>query len=503
MRSTLLPGSVPMTTKDADRSQPVAPELAFREADVRNPLVGYPPHDHNRDMDTLDFDACYQAVGSRDERFDGWFYTAVRTTGIYCRPSCPAITPRRSNVEFHITAASAQAAGFRACKRCRPDASPGSPQWNVRSDLVARAMRLITDGVVDRDGVAGLAAALGYTPRHITRMMTAEVGAGPLAIARANRARTARVLLENTDLTAADVAFAAGFGSIRQFNETIREVYALAPGALRSGRADAGSISLRLATRKPFAGDVLLAFLGQRAIPGVEAWDGTTFSRSMRLPHGIGRADITAHEDHCRATLQIDDVRDLAPAVSRIRRMLDLDADPVAVADVLDRTLPVERIPGLRSPRAFDPEETAIRAVLGQQISVAAARTAAGRLAAGGPLFPSSAQITALPPDTLPMPRRRAATVVELARRMTSGELHLDPGADWDEAERRLLEIPGVGPWTAAYIRMRALGDPDVSLPTDLGVARAARARGLEPDDPRWKPWRSYAMHYLWNLGED
>lgn len=454
-------------------------------------------------MDTLDVEACYRAVSSRDERFDGWFFTAVRTTGIYCRPSCPAITPKRANVEFHVTAASAQAAGFRACKRCRPDASPGSPEWNARSDLVARAMRLITDGVVDRDGVQGLARALGYTQRHVTRMVTAEVGAGPLAIARANRARTARVLLEITDMTAADIAFAAGFGSIRQFNDTIREVYAVAPGALRRGDAGTGSLSLRLATRRPFAGDVALSFLGQRAIPDVEAWDGTTFSRSMRLPHGVGSAQITAHEDHCRATLQIDDVRDLGPAVSRIRRMLDLDADPVAVTDVLAETLPVAQIPGLRSPCGFDAEETAIRAVLGQQISVAAARTAAGRIAGGGPLFPTSAELAAIAPESLPMPRRRAATLIELARRMADGVLHLDPGADWDEAERQLLDVPGIGPWTAKYIRMRALGDPDVSLPTDLGIVRAAHARGLEPDDPRWKPWRSYAMHYLWNLGAD
>ncbi len=275
----------------------------------------------------------------------------------------------------------------------------------------------------------------------------------------------------------------------------------MTPGDLRRGDVDAGSISLRLATRQPFAGQALLAFLGQRAIPGVEAWDGTTFTRSMRLPHGVGTASITAHTDHCRATLQIDDVRDLAPAVSRIRRMLDLDADPVAVADVLAETLPVSQIPGLRSPRAFDPAETAIRAVLGQQISVAAARTAAGRIAGGGPLFPTSAQIAEMSADDLPMPRRRAATVVELARRMADGTVHLDPGADWDEAERQLLDVPGIGPWTASYIRMRALGDPDVSLPTDLGIVRAARARGLEPDDPRWKPWRTYAMHYLWNLG--
>ncbi|MBK6764090.1 MAG: DNA-3-methyladenine glycosylase 2 family protein [Micrococcales bacterium] len=453
-------------------------------------------------MEPLDADACYRAVASRDERFDGWFVTAVRTTGIYCRPSCPAITPRRGNVEFHRTAAAAQAAGFRACKRCRPDASPGSPEWNTRDDLVARAMRLIADGVVDRDGVAGLASALGYTQRHVTRMLSAEVGAGPLAIARANRARTARVLLENTSMSAADIAFAAGFGSVRQFNDTIREVYAATPGDLRRGHPEPGAISLRLATRRPFAGDVLLRFLGQRAIPGVETWDGVTFTRTLRLPRGTGHAAITAQEDHCRVELRIEDVRDLAPAVSRLRRMLDLDADPQAISEVLGETLPVARIPGLRSPCGFDPAETAIRAVLGQQVSVAAARTAAGRLARHGH-FPRPEQIAALDEATLQMPRRRAATVIELGRRLTAGEVRLDPGTDWDEAERQLLAIPGVGPWTAKYIRMRALGDPDVSLPTDLGIVRGAAARGLDPDDQRWKPWRSYAMHYLWNLGED
>lgn len=454
-------------------------------------------------MELLDADACYRAVSSRDARFDGWFYTAVRTTGIYCRPSCPAITPLRRNVEFHHTAAAAQAAGFRACKRCRPDASPGSPEWNVRSDLVARAMRLITDGVVDRDGVAGLAAALGYTQRHVTRLLTEELGVGPLAIARAHRARTARTLLESTAMSAADIAFAAGFGSVRQFNDTVREVYATTPQHLRRGSSEPGAISLRLATREPFAGDVLLGFLGQRAIPGVETWDGTTLGRHLRLPRASGHARITAHPDHCRVTLELQDLRDLAPAVSRLRRMLDLDADPVAIAQTLGATLPVERIPGLRSPAAFDPEETAIRAVLGQQISVAAARTAAGRLAAGGPLFPDSAALAALDPTTLPMPRRRAGTLVELASRLADGRVHLDPGADWDQAQRELLDIPGIGPWTAAYIRMRALGDPDVSLPGDLGIVKAAAYWGLDGDDARCKPWRSYATHYLWNLERD
>jgi AraC family transcriptional regulator of adaptative response / DNA-3-methyladenine glycosylase II len=364
-------------------------------------------------------------------------------------------------------------------------------------------MRLINDGLIDREGVAGLASSLGYSARHVTRLVTQELGAGPLAIARAHRARTARTLLENTCLNAADIAFAAGFGSVRQFNDTIREVYAVSPRDLRRTDRDPGSISLRLATRTPFAGDILMQFLGRRAIPGVESWDGQTFSRSLRLPHAHGRASITAHTDHCRVELHVADLRDLAPAVSRIRRMLDLDADPVAIAQTLGRTLPVQRIPGLRSPAAFDPHETAIRAVLGQQVSVAAATKAAGRLAASGAessvLFPTADQIATMDPAGFPMPRRRAATIVELAARLADGRVVVDPGADWDEAERALLAVPGIGPWTAKYIRMRALGDPDVSLPNDLGILRAARSLGVDPDDARWKPWRSYAMHYLWN----
>lgn len=454
-------------------------------------------------MTGLDTEACYRAVRGRDARFDGWFYTAVRTTGIYCRPSCPAITPKRQNVEFFRTAAAAQGAGFRACKRCRPDASPGSPEWDARSDTVARAMRLIRDGLVDREGVAGLASALGYTQRHVTRLVTQELGAGPLAIARAHRARTARTLLESTSLPAADIAFAAGFGSIRQFNDTVREVYAASPRELRGKLGDAGSITLRLATRPPFAGATLLDFLGRRAIPGVETWEGGRFGRGLRLPHASGHATVTAFGDHCQVLLRVEDLRDLGPAVSRLRRMLDLDADPVAIAQTLAGTLPVDRIPGLRSPAAFDPQETAIRAVLGQQVSVAAARTAAGRLAGGGPLFPDVVQIAAMDLEDFAMPRRRARTVVELASRLSDGRVTLDPGADWDEAQRQLLDVPGIGPWTAAYIRMRALGDPDVSLPSDLGIVRAAQSLGLDPDDPRWKPWRSYAMHYLWNLERD
>src|SRR3954468_23121857 len=348
----------------------------------------------------LDVEHCYRAVASRDPRFDGWFVTAVHSTGIYCRPSCPARTPLRRNVSFHTTAASAQSAGFRACRRCRPDAVPGSPEWDVRADVVARAMRLIADGEVERSGVPGLAARLGYSERQLHRLLVGELGVGPLALARAQRAQTARLLIETTDLPMADVAFAAGFASIRQFNETVREVFAMPPTGLRktssgtSGSAP-GWLTIRLAARAPYAADEVLLFLRAHAVPGLEEWDGTTFSRVLDLPHGPavvqlspapgGGAGITAR-------LKLPELRDLGAAVTRCRRMLDLDADPAAVDDLLgaDPALAplVGGAPGRRVPASPDSEGLAIRAVLGQLVAVAGARPLTARvlLAAGAPL---------------------------------------------------------------------------------------------------------------------
>jgi AraC family transcriptional regulator of adaptative response / DNA-3-methyladenine glycosylase II len=474
----------------------------------------------------LDDEGCYRAVQSRDPRFDGWFFTAVRTTGIYCRPSCPAVTPKRQNVTFYRSAAAAQQAGFRACKRCRPDATPGSPEWNVRADLVGRAMRLIADGVVDREGVSGLASRLGYSERHLNRQLVAEVGAGPIALARAQRAQTARVLLETTDLAASTVAFAAGFASVRQFNDTVREVFAVTPTELRRRAATAadpapGVIALRLPYRAPYDDGALLRFLGARAVPGVEELDGETYRRALQLPHGTAVVDLTAAAAHIACTLRLTDVRDLAAAVQRCRRLLDLDADPVAVSDALgsDRLLRslVRRSPGRRVPGAVDGAEMAVRAVLGQQVSVAGARTIAGRLAAryGKPLttphagvthtFPDAATLAEADPADLPMPAARKRAVLGLTRALADGDLTLDAGADREQVERALVALPGIGPWTASYLRMRALGDPDVFLASDLGVRHALERLGV-PADPnaattlaeRWRPWRSYANLHLW-----
>ena len=476
----------------------------------------------------LDRESCYRAVKSRDRRFDGVFYTAVSTTGIYCRPSCPARTPAFHNVTFHPTAAAAQGAGYRACKRCLPDATPGSPDWDVAADAAGRAMRLIADGVVDRDGVDGLARRIGYTPRHLSRLLTQELGAGPLALARAKRAQTARVLLETTDLGAADVAFAAGFSSVRQFNDTIREVYAATPTRLRGGRArgGGGTLQLRLAVRTPFAGSALLGFLAVRAVPGVEAVTGTSYARTLRLPHGTGTVvlELTDHLDpgataFVPATFRLDDVRDLTSAVERARRLLDADCDPVAIGDAFagDPLLGplVRETPGLRVPGHVDGNELAVRGVLGQQVTVAAARTAAARLtlAHGEPLaeardglthlFPTAATLAELDPEALPMPRARGRALVALCRALADDDVRLDRGADRDDVRLRLLEIPGIGPWTADYVALRALGHPDVFLPTDIGVRDALRLLGRDPADATeladgWRPWRSYAQLHLW-----
>ncbi|GAA2082134.1 AlkA N-terminal domain-containing protein [Streptomyces albiaxialis] len=491
----------------------------------------------------------YEAVRSRDARFDGVFFLGVRTTGIYCRPSCPAVTPKRQNVRFYPTAAAAQGAGFRACRRCRPDAVPGSAEWNVRADLVGRAMRMIGDGVVDREGVAGLARRLGYSSRQVQRQLTAELGAGPVALARVQRAHTARVLLQTTPLPITEIAFAAGFASVRQFNDTVREIYARTPSALRdaaargghgpagrpemrcSAQAEAGGVTLRLAYRGPYAAGHVFDFLERRAIPGVEEVLGEpgarTYRRTLPLPYGIGITEVDENTGpdpeglgqgqgwlDCR--LHLADLRDLTTAVQRVRRLFDLDADPYAVAETLGEDPAMgpllARTPGLRSPGAADPHELAVRAVLGQQITVGAARTLGGTLVAayGKPLaapdgglthvFPDAGSLAEAPLTELGMPESRRAALRTVTAALADGAVALGPGADRDEAERALLALTGIGPWTAGYMRMRALGDPDVFLPGDAGVRHGLELTGTTAAQAEhWRPWRSYALHHLWH----
>jgi AraC family transcriptional regulator, regulatory protein of adaptative response / DNA-3-methyladenine glycosylase II len=499
----------------------------------------------DRRMDIEDTEACYRAVKSRDRRFDGVFYTGVTSTGIYCRPSCPAITPAKKNVTFHRSAAAAQAAGFRACKRCLPDATPGSPEWDVSADVAGRAMRLIGDGAVEREGVDGLAAHLGYTTRHLHRLLTAELGAGPLALARARRAQNARVLVETTDMSFADVAFAAGFASIRQFNDTVREVYASSPTELR-GRARAGSatgattggratsrtaghIELRLPVRAPYAGREVLRFLSAHLVSGVERTGEDWYERTLDLPHGAGRVRLTFPPDgtatgtaHVRCTLVVEGLRDVGAAVERCRRLLDADCDPLGVEDGLadDPMMAalVRTRPGLRVPGSVHGDEIAVRAVLGQQISLAGAISLTGKLVArygaelpadssyDGPtrLFPRAEVLAAVDPEDLPMPQARGRALVGLCEALAGGDVCLDRSADRSDVRRQLLALPGIGPWTADYIALRALGDPDVMLPTDVGVRRALGGLGIDPATAeavarRWRPWRSYGLLHLWS----
>ncbi|WP_433199695.1 DNA-3-methyladenine glycosylase 2 family protein [Nocardia sp. CA-107356] len=505
----------------------------------------------------LDFERCYRAVSTRDSRFDGQFFTAVRTTGIYCRPSCPAITPKPTNVTFLPTAAAAQQAGYRACRRCLPDAAPGSPLWNTRADLAARAMRLIGDGVIERGGVPALAATLGYSQRQLTRVLTTELGAGPLALARAHRAHTARLLIQTTNMPMSDIAFAAGFASIRQFNDTVREVFAVSPTTMRteaqrmsrSGNhavpATNGSLTLRLPFREPLDRAWLEWFLSSHVAPGVELWEDRAYTRSLRTPHGHATTRLSFQRDHMRAELSLHDMRDLAPTVARLRHLLDLDADPVGIDEALGvvpadtdvavtsaRDLPdagaapanhpfnvgatgTRRTtarppftPGIRVPGCLDGPELLLRTMIGQQISISAAATHTARLvdalgeSIDGPvtrLFPTPATIAERGAEVLTGPARRIRSIIGVASALAAGDLVLHQGRTATDLRRELLALDGVGPWTADYVTMRLLADPDVLLDTDLVVRQGATLLGVDlSDTARWAPWRSYLSMHLW-----
>lgn len=474
-----------------------------------------------------DFDLCYRALCSRDARFDGRFFTAVTTTGIYCRPICPATTPYVEHVRFYPCAAAAEAAGFRACRRCHPEASPGSPEWNVRADLVARALRLIADGVVDTEGVAGLARRLAVSERHLHRELVAEVGVGALALARTRRAQTARQLIDQTDLSLTTIAFTAGFASVRQFNETMQEAFGCAPSAFRrralpENRGE-GKLTLRLQYRPPFDAEALLAYLGRRAIPGVEEVIGRRYRRTVALSRSSGIIELEPQEKthSILLRLQLTDLSDLSVLVQRCRQMFDLDAVPTAIADILSADpilAPLVAVrPGLRVPGTINGFELAIRAILGQQVSVVGARTLAARLVAalGEPLekqegtlthfFPSPQKVAHADLQGLGLTRGRVTALRALAHATVEEGLALDRNADREQTIARLQRLPGVGPWTASYIAMRALGDPDALPVTDLGLRRALEQRGIATD-PRsiekqaeaWRPWRAYAVHHLW-----
>lgn len=488
----------------------------------------------------IDASVAYRAISGRDPRFDGRLFVGVVSTGVYCRPSCPARTPKPENCRYYPAAAAAVAAGFRACRRCRPDALPGTREWDTRGDLAARALRAIGDGAVDELGVDGLAGRLHVSPRHLHRILVAEVGASPLQLARTRRAQLARMLLDQTGLPMADVAFAAGFASIRQFNDVMREHFGAPPSALRRSLrpgaerpdddrepTDGVDLTLRLRHAQPFHGASWLRHVRDRAVAGLERLepDGG-FTRLLPAAGGPAVVTVTVPSGtglvHARLTLA--SLADLAGSVGRLRRWLDLDADPTLIdaalaADPLLAPLVAAR-PGLRVPGTVDPFELAIRAVLGQQVSTAGARTLAARLveAHGQPgpdglrAFPSASALAAVGPDGLAgmgLPSARAATIGHLAAAVAGG-LRLEPGEDRADVRRALLALPGIGPWTADYVALRALGDPDVFPSGDLvlryalaelpgGTGATVDVRAATERAAAWRPWRGYGAQHLWS----
>lgn len=476
---------------------------------------------------TLDDDRCYEALRSRDARFDGRFFTAVRTTGIYCRPVCPAPRPKRSNVRFYPCAAAAEEAGFRPCRRCRPETAPGTPPWIGTSATVRRALRLIEEGALDEGDVPALAERLGVGERHLRRLFHEHLGATPVRLAQTRRIHFARRLIDQTDLPLTDVAFASGFGSVRRFHEAVTAAFGAPPRSLRARGGDGrtprdGRLRLELPFRPPLDRRALFDFLRQRAIPGVESVEGFVYRRSALLGERPGVVEIEAPpgDRPLRLALPFLPPRGLPRIVERARRLFDLDADPLPIEEILrrDRRLAplVRRRPGLRVPGAWDGFELAVRAVLGQQVSVAGASTLAGRLAEryGDPLprgergirflFPTAERLANARPAG-GMPAKRAAALRELARAAASGALALEPGGDPEEEARRLSAIDGIGPWTVAYIALRAFRDPDAFPAGDLGVRRAlsdegrsATARRATERAESWRPWRGYGVMHLW-----
>jgi AraC family transcriptional regulator of adaptative response / DNA-3-methyladenine glycosylase II len=480
----------------------------------------------------LDRNALDRARVSRDPRFDGKFFIAVTSTGIYCRPVCPVPSPKLANIRYYPTAAAAAEAGFRPCLRCRPEAAPGTPAWLGTSAVVRRALRLIQDGVLDDASVDALALRLGIGPRHLHRLFVQHVGASPNTVAQTRRLHFAKHLLDETELPIAEIALAAGFGSVRRFNDTFQRTYRRAPRELRRQRRGGGpthggeDVVLRLAYRPPYDWPQVRAFLATRALPGVERVDERGYARTVASDGRVAIVCVRALDGEHALELRVGGA---APAAlfqlaSTARRVFDLAADPARIAlafrpDALLGPLVTAR-PGLRVPGAWDPFECAVRAVLGQQVSVAAGRTLAarlvarvGRLVAGGSdglthLFPTPDALADASLDGLGLTGARAAALRALARAVAGGAL--DFAAPVDDVTAALAELPGLGAWTAQYVALRALGEPDAFPAADLVLRRMAgaggaplTARALDARADAWRPWRAYAVLHLWHAAGD
>ena len=476
----------------------------------------------------LDQRTCDRARRSRDARFDGRFFIGVTSTGVYCRPICPAREPKDEHIRYFPTAAAAEAAGFRPCLRCRPEASPGTPAWLGTSGVVSRALRLIGEGALDGAGVDALADRLGITARHLRRLFLQHLGATPLEVAHTRRVHFAKKLLDETTLAFNQVAFAAGFGSVRRFNGQIRGTYSRTPTELRRlarqhGAAGPECYRFRLAYRPPYDWEAVLTFLKARATPGIESVEASHYRRTITIDGAHGAIDVSRLEPGAALCLEVrfPDPRALLSIVERVRRVFDLGADPAVIGEHLgaDPLLggPLARHPGIRMPGAWDGFELAVRAILGQQVSVRGATTLAGRLAsmfgapvanAGGTgrLFPTPARLADAAIERAGVMKTRAEAIRCLARYVVDGTISLGPCIDGRATIAALTALPGIGDWTAEYIAMRALGEPDAFPRGDLVLRRLAgglSARELDRRSDAWRPWRAYAVMLLWQRAAD
>jgi AraC family transcriptional regulator of adaptative response / DNA-3-methyladenine glycosylase II len=481
----------------------------------------------------MDRTAWYRAISTRDARFDGRLFVGVRTTGVYCRPICPARTPKFENTSFYASAAAAQEAGFRPCLRCRPETSPDLAFWRGTSNTVSRALALIEAGGLDEADVEGLANRLGVGARQLRRLFHQHVGASPIAVAQTRRTLLAKQLIHETSLPMAEVALASGFNSVRRFNETFLQMFGRPPATLRRIRdrttRQAGSLSVRLAYRPPYDWDAMLSFLAARAIPGVEVISGNSYRRSIAIGGDVGAISVApADKNRVDVSVRFPNIAALPQIIARVRRVFDLAADPDTIGAhlALDPVLAplVAARPGLRVPGAWDGFELAVRAIFGQQITVPAATKLLGRLVAahGAPLpvatrdiegvshvFPSPARLARADIAALGMPKARAMAVTSLAQAIGADPAIFSRGASLEQAIAKLRTLPGIGEWTAQYIAMRELREPDAFPAADIGLLRAmAAADGQRPSSAqllsraeRWRPWRAYAALHLWAAG--
>jgi len=462
----------------------------------------------------LDTEICRRARISRDARFDGRFFVGVTSTGIYCRPVCPAPQALENNVQYFPTAAAAAGSGLRPCLRCRPEVSPGTPAWNGVSTTVARGLRLIGEGALDEDSVEGLAARLGIGSRHLRRLFLEHLGATPVAIAQARRLQFAKRLIDETAMPLTEVALAAGFGSIRRFNATIEDAYRRTPRELRRlagtpAAAQPGEHVLHLHFRPPLDWTALLDFMRIRAISPIEEVSADCYRRRFFWNGIYGKLEARLAGNAVRLAVTYPDARALLAITERVRRMFDLDADPAVIAAQLqvDPALEkrIRKRPGLRIPGAWDVWEAGVRAIAGQQVSVRAATTIAARLVArfgDGCRFPPPLALAEADIEAAGVPGKRAGTIRRFAASALSGAVCLSQGAEPEAFRRSLTAISGIGEWTAQYVSLRALGDPDAFPAGDLGLRKALGCdpREMKSRSEAWRPWRAYAAMYLWQV---